>query len=178
MTELDFIFTLRHYSTNTFFFYTRFPVSSSSFSPSSSSVSLSYGVILYFQFNTVPPTHFSHVHILNFPLFHIFPLLSRSSFPFNLFFLLFISFNLDSPIQLSTVPFSLSFRQRLWAGVTPNASWGPALEHHRQEWKEYCTFHPLLHRFFHRDFDCRPRKNKQETVLSAEELTAMTVKVV
>ncbi|XP_050721777.1 sodium- and chloride-dependent glycine transporter 2-like [Eriocheir sinensis] len=68
--------------------------------------------------------------------------------------------------------------QRLWTGFTPSPSWGPALEHHRQEWMEYCALHPLPNRFFHRDCDCRSRKSRKEEVLSPEELTAMTVKIV
>ncbi|MPC18486.1 hypothetical protein E2C01_011372 [Portunus trituberculatus] len=58
--------------------------------------------------------------------------------------------------------------QRLWSGVNPSLVWGPALENHREEWMDYCASNPLLHRYFHRDFDCRPKQSE-----GADELRPM-----
>lgn len=69
-----------------------------------------------------------------------------------------------------------SLPRRLWSGITPSLAWGPALEHHRQDWREYCARYPLLHRYFHRNFDCRPKQ--PEVAASPEELTAMDTKPV
>ncbi|XP_063869665.1 sodium- and chloride-dependent glycine transporter 2-like [Scylla paramamosain] len=69
-----------------------------------------------------------------------------------------------------------SFFQRVWSGVNPSLVWGPALEHHREEWIDYCACNPLLHRYFHRDFDCRHKQTV--AVVNSGELSPMETKSV